>query len=311
MEYGSSSDSDSDSSAPATAQARKTTNTTASISTSSSTLGLLVNYGDDDSESESGSDSDSAEKSKDEQRSVNEPLNKRPKLSTGSKEDATRTSSQTMDTTRNASIGNKSQASESEKVKGKDQDANKDIGMSMSGGLPLPRLARQTIEGNDNDNDNSSKERNTARIRTHPDDPYTSLILFTKNYIQENESSTSTFQLEDETWETLNQLRQKQRLSKSTSFADTLRSQKEFGNPHLFHSVMDYFEIDPMASNIDLDVTVNVNVNEDVDVDMDKSDSRETRIKMVKSKDKFEKFEYLDRLMQKEEENRIRDISSL
>jgi len=64
------------------------------------------------------------------------------------------------------------------------------------------------------------------------------------------------------------------------SFANHLKAQKEFGNPHLFPSIIQHFGIDPMGSNIP------------------KS--------MWDPKNDFAPFEYVERIVAKEEENRLR-----
>lgn len=275
-----------------------------------STLGRLVNYGEDDSsgdEYENGpkamanattSQSSSTSKSgiplikqREPEPSNNEeidttPLAKRPKLSNVDKDRDKRKEIENEEVTDTVTC------------------------IPGAGGLPQPRLFQPSCA----------------------DDPYTSLALFSKNYIQEkisqqsgslnqpqnlsspssslSPSTTRTQQLSDATWDTLNQLRQN-----TASFAKTLKSQKEFGNPHLFPSVIEYFEIDPMESNISLDVHVDIDANnstnKDGKADIMGVDSKRPSVKIVKSNDKFEKFEYLERLMQKEEENRIRNLSSL
>lgn len=60
----------------------------------------------------------------------------------------------------------------------------------------------------------------------------------------------------------------------SGSFAQHLKQQKEFGNKSIFPGIIEHFKIDPMGSNIDKNI--------------------------------FESFEYIERLLAKEEENRIR-----
>jgi hypothetical protein len=58
------------------------------------------------------------------------------------------------------------------------------------------------------------------------------------------------------------------------SFAQHLKQQKEFGNKSIFNEIIDHFKIHPMGSNID--------------------------------KNNFGSFEYIERLLVKEEENRLR-----
>jgi len=58
------------------------------------------------------------------------------------------------------------------------------------------------------------------------------------------------------------------------SFAQHLKQQKEFGNKSIFNDIIDHFKIHPMGSNID--------------------------------QNSFESFEYIERLLVKEEENRLR-----
>ena len=70
--------------------------------------------------------------------------------------------------------------------------------------------------------------------------------------------------------------------SSSSSFAKHLKEQKEFGNPHLFPSIISHFGINPMGTNV-----IEANKNE-----------------------QFAKFEYVENIVQKEEENRIRLASN-
>lgn len=58
------------------------------------------------------------------------------------------------------------------------------------------------------------------------------------------------------------------------SFAQHLKQQKEFGNKSIFPGIIEHFKINPMGSNVDENI--------------------------------FESFEYIERLLVKEEENRIR-----
>jgi len=64
------------------------------------------------------------------------------------------------------------------------------------------------------------------------------------------------------------------------SFASHLKEQKEFGNPNLFPSIIQHFGIDPMGSNLPPD--------------------------LWDPKNDFEPFEFVERLVEKEQQNRIR-----
>lgn len=125
-------------------------------------------------------------------------------------------------------------------------------------------------------------------------------ILFAKNYLQHkltyNTSSTSTNSNSDLV-EKLTRLAQNE-----TSFADQLKSQTEFGNPHMFHSIIDHFGIDPMENNVHSAFHGNGHGNQKVPAE------KETYVS-GKSK-QFENFEFLERLLVKEEENRVRQGSS-
>ena len=74
----------------------------------------------------------------------------------------------------------------------------------------------------------------------------------------------------------------------STSFARKLKSQTDFGNPHLFPSVVEHFGIEPMGSCIPPHLW-NPKVTQSITDDGD-----------------FAPFEFIDRLVIKEEENRLR-----
>ncbi len=104
-------------------------------------------------------------------------------------------------------------------------------------------------------------------------------ILFRKNYLEHKRKYTTTNQ-NHELCEKLNQLRQNQ-TSGLGSFAQQLKSQKEFGNPHMFTSIIKHFGIDPMETNIDAGGGGG-------------------------KKSGFEAFEFVERLLVKEEENRVR-----
>jgi len=103
------------------------------------------------------------------------------------------------------------------------------------------------------------------------------LILFSKNYL--------TDRLQYKASNTDNQLQEKlermhQHKNSGRSFAEQLKCQKDFGNPHMFPSTIEHFGIDPLVSNA--------------------SNFKTT----------FEGFEFIDRLMVKEEENRIREAQT-
>ena len=80
----------------------------------------------------------------------------------------------------------------------------------------------------------------------------------------------------------------------SLSFAKHLKSQKEFGNPHLFPSIITHFGIDPLGSNCMMTHSASMMNNGNT--------STSSSNKQV-----FAKFEYVEKLAQKEEENRIRN----
>jgi len=106
----------------------------------------------------------------------------------------------------------------------------------------------------------------SPRLKSSASDNNTSL-LFSKNYLQ-NKLHYKTTNNDPALISKLNQLHENK-----ISFAQQLKSQKEFGNPHMFGSVIECFGIDPMESNLGAG---------------------------------FEGFEYIDRLLVKEEENRVR-----
>ena len=81
------------------------------------------------------------------------------------------------------------------------------------------------------------------------------------------------------------------------SFAEHLKGQKEFGNPYLFPSIIEQFGIDPMESNIGQYDEESLHVLGSAGVHHEKP-----RLRL-----NIEKFEYADRLIVKEEENRIRE----
>jgi hypothetical protein len=135
----------------------------------------------------------------------------------------------------------------------------------------------------------------TPRLRLPTDDPYDSLILFRKDYLLTKSRKTHCIGTqEDQVHEKqlLNTLDQLQN-NGASSFARTLKSQKEFGNPHLFSEIISHFEIDPLESNIRL--------QQGNTIEGGTEGGEEKNIM-------FERFEYVDRLLQKEEEIRNRTL---
>jgi len=135
------------------------------------------------------------------------------------------------------------------------------------------------------------------------DNPYDALVLFPKNYVtkyQSKQHQTSKQRLGlatklDHLYQQFYNNQDMKDLSQTTtrnsktvnpntsksniSFAQQLKNQKEFGNPHLFPSIISHFGIDPRGSNLK---------------------------KVCCDVSSFSKFEYVERIVQKEEENRIR-----
>lgn len=96
--------------------------------------------------------------------------------------------------------------------------------------------------------------------------PSTSQHLFSKNYLH----GKKTYQdMNVNLNSTLMKLQQD-----DGSFAQHLKQQKEFGNKSIFPGIIEHFKINPMGSNVDENI--------------------------------FQSFEYIERLLVKEEENRIR-----
>ena len=102
------------------------------------------------------------------------------------------------------------------------------------------------------------------------------LMLFSKNYVT-NKLQYKTTNTDHQLHDKLEQMHQHQSTGTNKSFAEQLKLQKDFGNPHMFPSVIEHFGIDPLESNSSI------------------------------LKVKFQGFEFIDRLMVKEEENRIRE----
>jgi len=133
----------------------------------------------------------------------------------------------------------------------------------------------------------------TPRLRLPTDDPYDSLILFRKDYLLTKSRKTQCIGTQEDQvhdkqlLDTLNKLQN----NGASSFARTLKSQKEFGNPHLFSEIISHFEIDPLESNMRLHQGNTIEGGQE----------KEKNIT-------FERFEYVDRLVQKEEEIRNRSL---
>lgn len=105
------------------------------------------------------------------------------------------------------------------------------------------------------------------------------MMLFSKNYLT-NKLQYKTINTEHQLQDKLEQMHQHQSTGTNKSFAEQLKLQKDFGNPHMFPSVIEHFGIDPLESNSSI------------------------------LKVKFQGFEFIDRLMVKEEENRIREAQN-
>ena len=121
---------------------------------------------------------------------------------------------------------------------------------------------------------NSLPSPTLLQANSNQNDQQRSMILFSKNYL---ESKTKYKQVNEDPSliEKLHGL-----YSNDNSFAQQLKSQKEFGNPYLFPSAISHFGIEPIrshASNLE---------------------------------SSFQAFEYIERLLQKEEENRIRAFNN-
>lgn len=82
-----------------------------------------------------------------------------------------------------------------------------------------------------------------------------------------------------------------------TSFAKHLKSQKEYGNPHLFPSIISHFGIDPLGTNSIMAGSKNTS-------------NGIASTPASGNKPMFAKFEYVEKIMQKEEENRIRQYTN-
>jgi hypothetical protein len=93
----------------------------------------------------------------------------------------------------------------------------------------------------------------------------------------------------------------------SSSFAKHLKNQKEFGNPHLFPSIITHFGIDPLGSNcLNLDDT---SIETGKETGTGKSTATASYHSHSRSKT-FGRFEFVEKIVQKEEENRIRNANA-
>ena len=149
------------------------------------------------------------------------------------------------------------------------------------------------------------------------DNPFDALTLFTKDYISQK---TEQFQVQSQAIQQQEGDGQDKSFTNTilstklnnmyhnfytdgdngnfskTSFAKHLKSQKEFGNPHLFPSIISHFGIDPLGTNSIMAVSKNT--------------SQGTASTDTGKKEMFAKFEYVEKIMQKEEENRIRQYAN-
>ena len=118
-------------------------------------------------------------------------------------------------------------------------------------------------------------------------------VLFEKNYIV-SKLKYSAPNMNKALQEKLKQMSQHQ--GTGNCFATKLKSQKDFLNPHMFPSVIEHFGIDPMESNIG---------SENLDDASSEIINKQACDSCISFQ--FGKFEYIDRLRVKEEENRIRE----
>lgn len=175
--------------------------------------------------------------------------------------------------------------------------------------------------------------------------PFESLVLFPKDYLsallkekqQQNQPNTNNRNMRLET--KLNNLYHQfytipnnsknddnhnddhNMSTSSSSFATHLKNQKEFGNPHLFPSIIEHFGIDPLGSNCVMKLYSTSTDDDDDDKKKMENDNNEndihgnkngqTKTKNVSSTSLlFAKFEYVENIVQKEEENRIRQYNN-
>mmetsp|Transcript_5935 Transcript_5935/g.11217 ORF Transcript_5935/g.11217 Transcript_5935/m.11217 type:complete len:243 (-) Transcript_5935:197-925(-) len=131
---------------------------------------------------------------------------------------------------------------------------------------------------------------------------HSSSLLFPKNYLV-GKIQYNSLNNDPSLVEKLDRLYQNE-ITGGKSFAEHLKCQKEFGNPHLFPSIIEYFGIDEMESNIGkMDDCLGL---------LEESSPQENgqRHEKPRLKLNIENFEYMDRLLVKEEENRIRESQS-
>ena len=89
-----------------------------------------------------------------------------------------------------------------------------------------------------------------------------------------------------------------------------MKHQKEFGNPHLFPSIITHFGIDSRGSNgnfscLDDDNYHNSSSGDDGTRNVNGDEKKHDVFGVMSVK--FGKFEYIENIVQKEEENRIRN----
>jgi hypothetical protein len=131
-------------------------------------------------------------------------------------------------------------------------------------------------------------------------EPNSSPLLFSKNYLV-GKLHYNTINNNPSLVEKLDQLYQNENAG-GKSFAEHLKCQKEFGNPHLFPSIIEHFGIDEMESNIGNMDDCSVLLDEASRQGENGQSRDKPRLKL-----NIENFEYMDRLLVKEEENRIRE----
>ncbi len=202
----------------------------------------------------------------------------------------------------------------------------------------IPPFKKQKPDQNDNTDTKMQSQLPKPRLyNPQIHNPFESLVLFPKDYVstllkekqQQNQPNTNNRNIRLET--KLNNLYHQfntipnskndnpnnHTSTLSSSFATHLKNQKEFGNPHLFPSIIEHFGIDPLGSNCVMKLYYTDNDKKNKENDNNENDTHgnkngQTKTKNVSSSSSllFAKFEYVENIVQKEEENRIRKYNN-
>ena len=112
----------------------------------------------------------------------------------------------------------------------------------------------------------------------HSDNAFDALVTFSKDYLHDRLSNVEVKPVEPKLQHSLQSLYERFGSGTEKTFAEHMRSQKEFNNPHFFSEVIDHFNIDANGSNFSSDLYGGYEDFEDVDNIVEKEEQARTAI---------------------------------